>query len=83
MNESGNTLRIYSDEHISILNENHLFEVVGLTQINEEELSEMFPIELSEFLKNQIFLECTDQEKQQPPMTELSPFSFNFEISPS
>lgn len=63
MNECGSSLRLYSDEKLNTLNENHLFEVLGLAQISEEELNQMFPVEFSEFLKNQKFMEGVGEVK--------------------
>lgn len=43
------------------MNENHLFEAMGLTQTNEQELSALFSPEMNEFLKSHTFI--TKEEK--------------------
>ena len=39
-----------------MLNENHLFEALGLTQTTEEELEELFEENITHFIKTEIFL---------------------------
>lgn len=39
MDENRESLILTSNQEIKMMNENHLFEAMGLTQTNEEELS--------------------------------------------
>lgn len=36
---------------MTFLNENHLFEIMGLTDTNEEELNELFSSDITKYLK--------------------------------
>ena len=38
------------------MNENHLFEALGLTTTNEDELTEIFDNEINDYLKNTVFI---------------------------
>ena len=46
-----------ADSRLTTLNENHIFESMGLTQTSMDDLNQTFSSELNEFLKTQTFIE--------------------------
>lgn len=56
MDESKENLIITSDHKFNLMNENHLFEAMGLTQTNEGELEQIFSKEINEYLKSTLFI---------------------------
>ncbi len=46
-----------ADSRLTTLNENHIFESMGLTQTSMDDLNQTFSPELNEFLKTQTFIE--------------------------
>jgi hypothetical protein len=55
MDETRESLIMTSNKEFSTMNENHLFEAMGYTQTNEEELSQMFSEDINNYLKKQVF----------------------------
>ena len=51
MDQDRQNLKISSNKIMTFLNENHLFEIMGLTDTNEEELNELFSSEITKYLK--------------------------------
>lgn len=51
MDQDRENLRISANKQMTFLNENHLFELMGLTNTNEEELNELFSSDITKFLK--------------------------------
>jgi hypothetical protein len=47
------------------MNENHLFEEMGLTHTNEEEIEQLFSSELNEFLKTQTFVQGFEDHQEE------------------
>ena len=56
MNEEKESLILTSDKEFKMMNENHLFEAMGLTLTNEEELQDLFSEDINNYLKRQVFL---------------------------
>lgn len=51
MDESRENLHLTSSKKFQMLNENHLFEEMGLTQTTEEELAQLFDVKINDYLK--------------------------------
>ena len=60
LNDRKDMLKVMADQKLGIMNENHLFEAMGLTKIGEEEIEQNFSSELEEFLKKQLFIEINE-----------------------
>ena len=54
MDQERENLQITSNKKMVFLNENHLFEAMGLTGTNEEELNELFSDDITRYLKEEI-----------------------------
>ena len=54
MDQERENLQITSNKKMLFLNENHLFEAMGLTGTNEEELNELFSDDITRYLKEEI-----------------------------
>lgn len=46
MNETGSVLKLFADHRLKVMNENHLLEALGLTYTDENEINELFSLEL-------------------------------------
>lgn len=46
-----------SNNEFKMLNENHIFEALGLTNTNEEELTQFFSGDINEYLKHTVFVD--------------------------
>lgn len=56
LDESQKNLRVFSSEKISMLNENHLFELLELTKATDEEQNEFLDPSLVEYIGRQAYL---------------------------
>ncbi len=51
MDEEREKLILTTNKPFQIMNENHLYEALGLTQVEEQELEEFFNMDINNFLK--------------------------------
>ena len=51
MDKDGESLHLQSNKKMRFMNENHLFEAMGLTVTNEDELEGLFSAEITNYLK--------------------------------
>ena len=53
-----------SNKKFEMMNENHVFEALGLTTTNAEELGQLFSEDINQYLKNTHFIEAKPKSKQ-------------------
>ena len=49
-------LRLQTDQKFNLMDENHLFQCMGLTRTNDAELNRIFPKEINNYLKNEMLV---------------------------
>lgn len=62
MDEERQNLILETNKKFKIMNENHLFEAMGLTLTDEQELEEIFSPEITEYLKNTVVISQADNQ---------------------
>lgn len=64
MSEDQDELILTCSKQFEMMNENHVFEALGLTTTNAEELSQLFSEGINQYLKNTQFIERKHATKQ-------------------
>ena len=54
--DSKQHLKVKSDLKFKLMDENHLFQAMGLSKVNDDELMRLFPEEITEYLMKQVLI---------------------------
>ncbi|CDW80804.1 transcription factor-like protein dpb-like [Stylonychia lemnae] len=58
------SVQIFSDKKLRIINENHLLKALGFTKVREDDISSIFSEELTQFMRNQEFVSTHHTQQQ-------------------
>ena len=79
LDEIQQNLKIVSDQKIISFNDNHIFDMIGLSETTDDEQKEFLPEDLYEYLARQEYIERGEDQKNASPqslhMSSCSSFS--------